>query len=207
MYWFNHFLYGRIYVYENQPCCFGDCTLKLLLHVCCAPCSVACIKSLREEGIKPVLFWYNPNIHPFSEYTKRRDAFTGYAESLELPVVTDDQYGLNQFIVNVVQNTEGDFSVSALDTPNRCTYCYRMRMEKAALTAKENGFDAFSATLFISPYQNHELLKEEAQAAADKYGVTFLYRDFRPLFREGRAEARAIGLYMQKYCGCIFSEH
>ena len=180
--------------------------MKLLLHVCCAPCSVACISSLRDEGIEPALFWYNPNIHPFSEYAKRLDAFTGYADSLGLPVVVDDQYGLNQFINDIVQNTEGKFSVSALDIPNRCTFCYRMRMEKAALTAKENSFDAFCTTLFISPYQSHELLKEEATAAAEKHGVTLLYRDFRPLFREGRAEARVLGLYSQKYCGCIFSE-
>ncbi len=60
--------------------------------------------------------------------------------------------------------------------------------------------------LIVSPYQNHELLKETAEAAAEKYGVEFLYRDFRPYFREGQDKARALGLYMQKYCGCIFSE-
>ena len=75
-----------------------------------------------------------------------------------------------------------------------------------AQIAKEKGFDAFSTTLFISPYQNHELLRKEAAAAAEQHGITLFYRDFRPLFKEGRTEARRLGLYMQKYCGCIFSE-
>ena len=157
---------------------------------------------MKKEGIKPVLFWYNPNIHLFAEYAKRRDAFLKYAGNSDLPLVTVDEYGLRQFITALQQTNRED----GFDVPRRCTLCYRMRMEKAALTAKEKGFDAFSTTLFISPYQNHELLKEEAVAAAEKHGVIFLYRDFRPLFREGRAEAKALGLYMQKYCGCIFSE-
>ena len=117
----------------------------------------------------------------------------------------EDKHGLDLFIAELELISKNDPSFSIPDDPRRCTYCYRMRMEKAAFTAKENGFDAFSTTLFISPYQDHELLKQEAEAAAEKYGITLLYRDFRPLFREGRKEARALGLYMQKYCGCIFS--
>ena len=79
-------------------------------------------------------------------------------------------------------------------------------MEAAARYAAENGFDAFTSTLFISPYQNHEMLKQTARQAGEKYGVDFLYRDFRPYFRQGQEKARELGLYMQKYCGCVFSE-
>lgn len=68
------------------------------------------------------------------------------------------------------------------------------------------GYDAFTTTLLVSPYQNYELLIQVAEEMAEKYGVKFLYRDFRPGFREGQNEARALGLYMQKYCGCVFSE-
>ena len=71
---------------------------------------------------------------------------------------------------------------------------------------KNTGYDAFTTTLLISPYQNHEVLKEVGQEIAEKYGLTFLYRDFRPGFREGQTMARELGLYMQKYCGCVFSE-
>lgn len=79
-------------------------------------------------------------------------------------------------------------------------------MRSAARYAAENGFTHFTTTLLISPYQNHELLAQTAREAAQEFGVSFLYRDFRPYFREGQDRARAMGLYMQKYCGCIFSE-
>ena len=84
--------------------------------------------------------------------------------------------------------------------------CYEMRLYAAAKTAKAEGFDSFTSSLFISPYQKHELMREVAERAAAEYGVTFLYRDFRPYFRAGQARARELGFYMQKYCGCVFSE-
>ena len=79
-------------------------------------------------------------------------------------------------------------------------------LEQTAKYAKENGYTHFSTTLLVSPYQNHEALIEVANQMAKKYDVEFLYRDFRVGFREGQAKARELGLYMQKYCGCIFSE-
>ena len=80
------------------------------------------------------------------------------------------------------------------------------RLEKTAKYAKENGFDAFSTTLLISPYQDHGLLKKTGDMLSKKYGIEFLYKDFRPGFRYGQNKARELGLYMQKYCGCVFSE-
>lgn len=169
--------------------------MKLLLHICCAPCSIACIELLRSEGIEPVGFWHNPNIHPFTEYRMRRNTLRDYAKSIGLELTEKDEYGLRPFLTEV----GGDFD-------GRCAVCYRLRMDAAAREAKEKGFDAFTSTLFISPYQNHELLKAAAERAAQEYGVAFLYRDFRPVFRQGQDKARELGLYMQKYCGCIFSE-
>ena len=81
-----------------------------------------------------------------------------------------------------------------------------MRLFETAKTAAENGFDSFTSSLFISPYQNHALMQEVAERAAKEYGVEFLYRDFRPYFRAGQDKARELGFYMQKYCGCVFSE-
>ena len=81
-----------------------------------------------------------------------------------------------------------------------------MRLFEAARQAKEGGFDSFTSSLFISPYQNHELMRETAERAAMEYGVEFLYRDFRPYFKAGQEKARELGFYMQKYCGCVFSE-
>ncbi len=88
----------------------------------------------------------------------------------------------------------------------RCAYCYRVRMEETARYAAEHGYDSFTTSLLISPYQNHEAICAVARAMGGKYGVEFLYRDFRPLFREGQQFARDHGFYMQKYCGCMFSE-
>ena len=79
-------------------------------------------------------------------------------------------------------------------------------VEQTAKYAKENGYTHFSTTLLVSPYQNHELLIKVAEDMAEKYGVEFLYRDFRVGFRSGQSKARELGLYMQKYCGCVFSE-
>ena len=170
--------------------------MKLLLHTCCAPCSVYCIKSLRKEGIEPVVYWFNPNIHPYVEYKTRRDTLKEYTASIGVQAIFDENYGLKDFCKNVINDLE-----------NRCVkYCYRVRLEQTAKYAKENGYDTFSTTLLISPYQNHEALKKIGEEMAEKYGLIFLYRDFRPGFRQGQAEARELGLYMQKYCGCIFSE-
>lgn len=170
--------------------------MKLLLHTCCAPCSVYCIDSLRQEEIEPTIYWYNPNIHPYMEYKSRRDCLKEYTKSIEVEAIFEEDYGLDKFCKNVVE-----------DLQNRCSfYCYPVRLEQTAKYAKENGYDAFSTTLLVSPYQNHEKLIEVGNKMAEKYGVEFLYRDFRVGFREGQAKARELGLYMQKYCGCIFSE-
>ena len=159
---------------------FGD-IMKVLLHICCAPCSAYCIKSLREENIDITGYWYNTNIHPFEEYKNRLDALKEYSKMIDLNVIYNDNYGLIEFTKNVIDNLN-----------SRCGYCYTSRMEEVVKYAKEHNYDAFTSTLFISPYQ--------------KYDIPFLYRDFRPHFYEGQAMFKETGLYMQKYCGCVFSE-
>ena len=92
------------------------------------------------------------------------------------------------------------------DSDHRCGYCYACRMERTAQYAAENGFERFSTTLLVSPYQNRAMICAVGAEMGARYGVEFLYRDFRPGFRQGQAKARELGLYMQKYCGCVFSE-
>jgi predicted adenine nucleotide alpha hydrolase (AANH) superfamily ATPase len=173
--------------------------MRLLLHACCAPCSTGCVAALREEGILPDLFWYNPNIHPFTEYRARRDSLAAFASHEGLGLIMEDEYGLRKFIAGLDLAWGGAGGA-------RCAFCYRLRLEKAAQAAAERGCGAFSTTLLVSPYQNHGLLKETGEALAGRWGVEFLYRDFRPRFRPGQDEARKRGAYMQKYCGCVFSE-
>lgn len=170
--------------------------MKLLMHTCCAPCSVYCIDELRSEGIEPTLYWYNPNIHPYMEYKARRDTLVEYAKNINIEAIFEEEYGLREFCKNVVNDLE-----------NRCSnYCYKVRIEQTAKYAKEHGYDTITTTLLVSPYQNHEELIKVCEETAEKYGLKFLYRDFRIGFREGQAKARELGLYMQKYCGCVFSE-
>ena len=172
--------------------------MKLLLHVCCAPCSIQCVQALNSENLTPALFWFNPNIHPYTEYRSRMDSLQKFSEDNDLSLFIGDEYGLHPFLK----------AVSAVDAEEgkRCIICYKMRLEKTVLFAAENGFDAFSTSLLISPYQNHELIKMTGEELAASQGIEFIYRDFRPLFRKGQNQAREAGYYMQKYCGCIFSE-
>lgn len=169
--------------------------MEVLLHTCCAPCSVKCIDVLQSENITPVLFWYNPNIHPYTEYKNRKNALIDYAKNKNLEVRLKDEYGLREFVKGIYPEFD-----------KRCGYCYTSRLEETAKYARDNGYTAFSTTLLISPYQKHELICKVAQEMAEKHGVEFIYRDFRPYFREGQKVAREAGIYMQKYCGCIFSE-
>jgi len=171
--------------------------MKLLFHSCCAPCTAASVESLCKEGITPTLFWFNPNIHPVAEYQNRRDALLAIAGLKNLPVETIDEYGLYSFTKEVG---------SEIEFGKRCRVCYHIRLERVASRAAELGFDAFSTSLLISPYQDQDLIRKTGEEAAERYGVEFLYRDFRPLFRESLAQVRDLGMYMQKYCGCIFSE-
>ena len=170
--------------------------MKLLMHTCCAPCSVYCIDSLREEGIEPTLYWFNPNIHPYMEYKARRDCLKEYSQRINVEAIFEENYGLDDFCKNVVGN---------LNT--RCTdYCYPVRLRKTFEYAKEHGYDTVTTTLLYSIYQNHNFIKEYMEKLSVEYNIDFLYRDFREGFWEGHQKAHDLGLYMQKYCGCVFSE-
>ncbi len=181
--------------------------MKLLLHTCCAPCSVYCIKTLRKEGIEPTLFWYNPNIHPYTEYKARRDCLKDYAVSQDVELIIEDEYGLDEFVCNVLKNVKDqptDFERAML---SRCqNYCYPKRLRKVFEYAKANGYDTVTTTLLYSIYQQHDIIKDLMESLSREFGIDFLYRDFREGWHEGQDEARAAGLYMQKYCGCVFSE-
>ena len=169
--------------------------MKTLLHICCAPCANQCIEVLRTDKIEVAGFWFNPNIHPFTEYKARRNCLREYAQTIDLPLIEKNDYALRPFIRAVAEDIE-----------HRCGKCYEIRLFEAAKQAKEGGFDSFTSSLFISPYQNHDLMREVAERAAHEYGVEFLYRDFRPYFRPGQERARELEMYIQKYCGCVFSE-
>ena len=133
---------------------------RVLMHTCCAPCSLSCIDPLRSEGIEPVAFWYNPNIHPWKEYQARRDCLLAYAPSIGMEVRVQEDYGLKEFVRHV-----------AGDIDHRCAYCYSHRLEGTARYAAEHGFSAFTSTLLASTYQDHKGIAAAAEHWATVYGV------------------------------------
>ena len=183
---------------------------RLLIHACCAPCFTYIEKDLRENGILNnegkreivdyTACFYNPNIHPKEEYIKRKEAFYDFCKIKEVKNVIIDEYELDGFVKYVTDNV-GKGKKYCI----RCEYCYYLRLRKVFKYAKENNFDIVSTTLTISPYQNHELIKKVGKNLQEEYGIEFIYVDYREHFREGQKMARGIGIYMQKYCGCIFS--
>ena len=150
----------------------------------------------QPEEIEPVEATDPLNEEPETVFVEAELTLKEYTESIGINAIFHEDYGLREFCKNVVG-----------DLDNRCVnYCYKVRLEETAKYAKENGYDTITTTLLVSPYQDHELIKQLGEQIAEKYGLTFLYRDFRIGFREGQSKARELGLYMQKYCGCVFSE-
>jgi len=176
---------------------------RLLIHACCAPCLVAVYddttQNLKDMGFEEFdTIWYNTNIHPKVEYEKRKETYISYVSDMGKKPIVLDEYDMNKFIYDVVNLDKLGFKV-------RCEYCYVSRLEKVFEYAKENGYTHVTTTLLISPYQKHDLIISVCNKLAEKYGVKFMYKDYRPLFRQGQNKARELGLYRQKYCGCVYS--
>jgi len=169
--------------------------MKLLLHVCCAPCSTYTVTKIREQGIDVSGYFYNPNIHPYREFKKRLDTVKEFAEKIDFDLYTEDDYGLTEYLRKVVFNEK-----------QRCSICYDMRLEKTARYAADSGADAFSSTLLYSRYQKHDNIVATCRKMAEKYGIAFYYDDFRQGWQEGIDKAIEMELYRQPYCGCIYSE-
>ena len=169
--------------------------MKVLLHVCCANCAIYPIKSMREDGLEVMGFFYRHNIHPYSECLRRQEALEAYAEKIDLKVIYQQGYDLEGFIRNV-----------AFRESERCNYCYHDRLRSTALIAKRGKFDYFSSTLLYSKHQKHELIRTMGDSIGKSVGVPFLYQDYREGWKEGIECSKQMGLYRQHYCGCVYSE-
>jgi predicted adenine nucleotide alpha hydrolase (AANH) superfamily ATPase len=161
---------------------------KVLLHVCCAPCCASAVKMLHDK-YDVSFYWHNPNIYCEQEYKNRRDSVVRYAKELDLRF-----YEESDFFYNYNYWKDKSFE--------KCNLCYSIRLEKAAIFAKQNNFDFFTTSLLSSPYQKHDLIKQIANDIADKYMLNFLYCDFRISFYKEKNYLRQKGYYMQKYCAC-----
>ena len=169
--------------------------MKILLHICCGPCSIWPVKSLRNDGMDVMGFFYKHNIHPYTECLKRQETLQNYADQINLRMIHQEGYELEGFLQNVVYR-EAD----------RCRYCYHERLRSTAMLARRGKFDYFSTTLLYSKFQNHEFVKAIGASIGKAVGVPFFYQDFREGWKEGVETSKQLGMYRQQYCGCIYSE-
>ena len=179
-------------------------TPKLLLHACCGPCSSYVIEYLNKYFDITILY-YNPNISPQEEFTKRLKEIKRLIKEIphenKLELI-EGRYDYNEF-TNISKGLE--------DCPEggeRCFKCYRLRLEESAKYAKENNYDYFGTTLSISPYKNSKKLNEIGEELSNKYGIKYLYSDFKKKngYRRSIELSNEYNLYRQDYCGCIYSK-
>jgi len=169
--------------------------MKLLMHICCAPCTVYPFQTLRSDGHDIHGLFYNPNIHPYREYRKRLDTLAEYANQCGLRVTYQEEYNLEEFLRNI-----------AFKEKDRCRYCYYDRLQRTVYRAKEGRFDGFTTTLLYSKFQNHAMIKEIGESLAIEHQIRFCYQDFRVGWLHGIMISKEMGMYRQPYCGCIYSE-
>ena len=169
--------------------------MSILLHACCGPCTIYPLQRLRQEGHEVVASFYNPNIHPFREWQRRKTSMRQLAAQENFDLLVHNEYGLRDYLRQVVNHED-----------QRCALCYEMRFAFIAKQAADLGFSGFTSTLLYSRYQQHELIKTIGQKFAKQYGLEFCYEDFRLGWQQGIDLAIKFDLYRQPYCGCIYSE-
>lgn len=176
----------------------------LMLHSCCAPCSSYVIEYL-STYFSITVYYYNPNISPREEYLHRAEEQKRLIESMpvknsvrfiEGDYASDEFYKLSRGLENAPEGGE------------RCRQCFELRLRKTAELAAAESFDYFTTTLTISPLKNAQLINETGKALAEKYGVEYLFSDFKKKegYKRSIELSREYGLYRQNYCGCIFSK-
>ncbi len=178
--------------------------MKVLLHICCAPCATTPIERLREQGNEVIGYFYNPNIHPEQEYKKRLEQMEKLAKKIDL-IYFEGNYEKNEWLKQCSKFKDEP------EGGKRCELCYKMRLEKTASYAKNN-FDAFTTTLTISPHKNSELINRIGKEIGERYNIKFLEMDFKKTdssgkdgFKRSIVLSKKYNLYRQNYCGCIYS--
>lgn len=172
---------------------------KILLHTCCGPCMSGVYYQLNEY-FDIVSLYYNPNIYPFEEYQKRYDNLIKLSNILGFKVKEigyDEQVFLDK-VKGYEDLKEGSY---------RCMKCFELRLEESVKYAKENNIKYFTTTLSVSPYKNADWLNELGESLEKKYGVKYLYSNFKKKegYKNSISFSKKYGLYRQEYCGCRFS--
>jgi len=176
---------------------------KILVHLCCAICGVALIEKLKEN-FEPTIFFYNPNIYPEDEYKKRKEAVIELAKIYEI-----DFFEAKYDVENWMEKIKG--KENEPEKGSRCYDCFEMRLEEAGSFAKNNGFEIFTTSLFVSPFKDEKVVNEVGKKVANKFEVKFLtleevIENKQDNWKKTRELAKKYGFYFQKYCGCKFSK-
>jgi len=170
---------------------------SVLIHCCCAHCTAYTASYWRQQGYEVSALWHNPNIHPYTEHQHRLEAMNSLAQEVNLPLIVTAGYDMIEYFRQVAGHEQ---------EPERCRYCFRLRLSKTAETARQMSFGAFTTTLLISPHQKHDLLREIGDELAKEKDIEFLYADLRKRYSDSRHMTKGLSLYRQQYCGCIYSE-
>ncbi len=172
---------------------------RLLLHTCCGPCSTHCVKELIED-YEVVMYWYNPNIHPYGEYDARLEAGEEVAKQLGVELI-EGAYDAERWL-KMVEGFENQ-----PEGGKRCYICFAERLKRTAEYAKENGFDVFTTTMTISPHKDADVINRIGKYHSEKIGIEWLESNFKKKdgFKKSGEMSRKMGLYRQESCGCIYS--
>jgi predicted adenine nucleotide alpha hydrolase (AANH) superfamily ATPase len=168
---------------------------SVLIHCCCAHCTAYTITYWRQQGYEVTALWYNPNIHPYTEHQQRLEAMSSLAKQMDFPLIIAKGYDVIDYFRKIVGHEVG-----------RCRYCFWLRLKKTAETAIKYDFSAFTTSLFISPHQEHDLLRKTGNELAEEIGIQFFYTDLRKYYSDSRRITKPLNLYRQQYCGCLYSE-
>jgi len=168
---------------------------SVLVHCCCAHCAAYTVNYWQQQGYQVSTFWYNPNIHPYSEHQNRLEAMESLSHEMNLPLLATEGYDMIEYFRRVVGHES-----------ERCQHCFRLRLSRTAEVARQKGFNAFTTTLLISPHQQHDLLRETGNKLAEETDIAFLYADLRKHYSDSRHLTKPLNLHRQQYCGCVYSE-
>lgn len=175
---------------------------KILLHACCAICSGYPITLLKDMGYSVVVYFYNPNIYPKSEYQKRLEAQRTLCKSLNCELI-EGEYNPDVFYA-AAKGLENE-----PEKGKRCDKCFELRLSKTAELAKKLDIEEFTTSIVISPHKNFQKLTQIGEKIASEFGLTYKAVDFKKQdgFLKTNKISKELELYRQNYCGCEFSKY
>lgn len=173
---------------------------KIVLQACCAPCASYPIRKLKQDGYAPVVFFYNPNIYPFEEYETRRAELQNYCKKNDIEYIEGEWE--NELFLDFIKGYEKE-----PERGKRCEKCFYLRLDKTAQIAVKNNIKYFTTTLTVSPHKDSEQIFKTGEEIASKYNLEFLQYNFKKQngYKISREIAKENNMYIQKYCGCVFS--